>query len=36
MKAVCSDCYSIRVQQNKDPGTAKQQSSGYQVIDNKS
>lgn len=36
VKAVCSDYYRIRVQQNKDPGTAKQQSRGYQVRDNKS
>ena len=33
---LCSDCYSIRVQQNKDLGTAKQQSSRYQVRNNKS
>jgi hypothetical protein len=33
---VCSDYYSIRVQQNKDLGTAKQQSSRYQVRNNKS
>ena len=36
VKAVCSDYYSIRVQQNKDLGTAKQQSSRYQVRNNKS